>query len=217
MPQPYSAPGADQAAKLELSRQSTAHAIELLGDGRTADARAELSRAIRIQPDNGPARELLDEMAKSPSSLFGNRSFAYQVKPGETMAILAKRFLGDPLLFYALARYNGLAAPSNLAPGDELRIPEIGSAAARTDRPPTSKRSNIRSGTPPTAAAAAPVAHNRACAGELRGQALVEMNRGEVDHAVSHLRQALQCDAGNELASRDLDRALRLQALTHVQ
>jgi len=218
MPTPSSDTAARQTANLELSRQSTAHAIDLLGAGHLTEARAELARALRLQPDNGPARELMDTLSQDPHRLFGERSFAYRVRPGESMAELAERFLGDRLLFYALARYNNLPAPSEVTAGQGLRIPDLGRPNARSSPAPAQfspPRRAIAPASVAVAAVAAPVAHDATCAGRLRGRALEEMTAGSIDQAVNHLRLALQCDAGNDLAAHDLDRALRLQALAH--
>ncbi len=53
---------------------------------------------------------------------------------------------------------------------------------------------------------------DKARAGQLRAQGLVELNRGEVQKAVSLLRQAQQLDPDNALIARDLQRAVRIQS-----
>jgi hypothetical protein len=53
---------------------------------------------------------------------------------------------------------------------------------------------------------------DKARAGQLRAQGLVELNRGEVEKAVSLLRQAQQLDPDNALIARDLQRAVRIQS-----
>lgn len=70
----------------------------------------------------------------------------------------------------------------------------------------------------PTPAAPAPAPApakptvDKARAGQLRAQGLVELNRGEVQKAVSLLRQAQQLDPDNALIARDLQRAVRIQS-----
>jgi Flp pilus assembly protein TadD len=199
----------------ERSIDITAQAVALLEKGRVAEAQAALASALRLQPDNAAARELMDELGKDPNTLFGAHNFSYRTKQGETLADLAERFLGDRLLFYALARYNGLAAPDQLAVGQILKIPQIGRPTHRTVESAPARRA------PETAVAVAPrppaPPRDPACSKALRAQALEQLNRGQVDQAVVNLRHALQCDAGNASASHDLDRALRLQAMAHAR
>ncbi|MDO8408525.1 MAG: hypothetical protein Q7S93_00450 [Phenylobacterium sp.] len=66
--------------------------------------------------------------------------------------------------------------------------------------------------TPPPAPAPAKPSVDKARAGQLRAQGLVELNRGEVQKAVSLLRQAQQLDPDNALITRDLQRAVRIQS-----
>jgi hypothetical protein len=60
---------------------------------------------------------------------------------------------------------------------------------------------------PPRAAGIDP-----ARAGQLRLQGLQRLNTGDVNGAVTLLRQALSLDEGNPAIQRDLDRAVRMQA-----
>jgi len=110
---------------------------------------------------------------------------------------LAGRFLGDPLLFYALARYNGLRSPESLSAGQVLRIP--GTPKAKPTRP-----------TAPTVVAGP--TRDPARANKLRADALDQLNGGTIEQAISLLRQAQQLDPGSEAIRRDLDRATRLHA-----
>jgi hypothetical protein len=170
-------------------------AIDLLTRGQPDQARAELNALLLDQPANGTARRLLDQIDKDPRALLGEVNYAYKVKPGETLSALAQRFLGDPLMFYALARYNAIAVPEALEVGQMLAIPGTPKKAA------------------PRQAAQAPAAPARdpARAAKLRSQGLVQLNRGAPARAAGLLRQALSLDPGNALIQKDLDRAERLR------
>lgn len=171
-------------------------AIDLLTRGQPDQARAELNALILEQPANGTARKLLDQIDKDPRVLLGEINYAYKVKPGETMSVLAQRFLGDPLMFYALARYNGIAVPGALEVGQSLAIPGVPKKVAPKPAAPTTSAIPLR---------------NPARAAQLRSQGLEQLNRGAPDRAVALLRQALALDPSNALIQKDLDRAIRLQ------
>lgn len=185
-------------------RERVRLAIALLGEGDESRAEVELRTALDEQPNNGAARRLLQQVSEDPHALLGDNARAYTVRQGETMSTLAERFLGDPLLFYALARYNNLDAPNQLAAGQRLMVPQLPgmrAAPAPQDGVPS-----------PTATAAPPPGIDPGRANQLRLQGLQQLNAGHVETAITLLRQAQTLDDSNEAIQRDLDRALRLQA-----
>ena len=48
---------------------------------------------------------------------------SFIVKKGETLGKVAQCYLGDPIRFYALARYNAIAVPRTIPAGTKLKIP----------------------------------------------------------------------------------------------
>lgn len=46
-----------------------------------------------------------------------------EVGPGESLSLIAARELGDPLMFYALARLNAIDVPARIPVGTVLRVP----------------------------------------------------------------------------------------------
>lgn len=195
------APAAAPAAPADRAR----HAIDLLNQGRVAEARPVLVAALAEEPDNKVARRLMEQLDADPKTLITGKARPYTVGPGETLSMLAGRFLGDPLLFYALARYNGFAAPAHVQPGHVIQIPRNVRPATASARPKA---------VAPTAKAEAPAASKRdpAKAGRLRASGLDQLNRGAPGKAVALLQQALAADPGNPVIQRDLARAQRIQA-----
>ncbi len=203
-------------------RAGVGDAIELLNKGDATTARARLARVLRRTPGDSVAALLVKQIDTSPRTLLGERSFAYVARPGDTMSTLAARFLGNPMLFYGLARYNDMI-PAGLAPGRTLRIP--GEAPApREPRAPVQKPAEEKQPRPappapaapatPAAPAARPAAAPRADAAraaKLRAAGLEAMNRGAIDGAIALLTQAGRLDPGNALIRRDLDRAIRIR------
>lgn len=180
--------------------------FELLNAGQPDPARAEAEQLLRDQPDSALARSAIEQIDNKPKTLLGEQSYSYEIKPGETLQSLAERFLGDRYKFYALAKLNGIAVPSQAAAGQTIRIPGVRKAPPKPrvdSEPPRAAEPPVQHATDPRRATA------------LRSQALLEMNRGKIDQAVALLRQANALDPSNAAIGGDLARALRIQATTH--
>jgi len=198
------APPAAPAPISVSPKERVDRAVTLLNAGDPAGARVELVAAIAQPPGDPRARKLLDQIDRDPVSLLGIQYYCYRVRAGETLFQIAGKLLGDPQLVYALARYNGLAAPATLEAGRILKIP--GEEPRRASAPRPAKA--------PAAAAPAPVvraSRDPGRANQLRGAALEHMSGGRIDRAVTLLRQARELDPENTLIRRDLNRATRIQ------
>ncbi|TVV71702.1 LysM peptidoglycan-binding domain-containing protein [Sphingomonas solaris] len=199
-------------------RGEVGEAIALLNKGDPVAARARLMGLLRQQPNDSVAASLVRQIDANPETLLGTESFAYVTRATDTMSSLAGRFLGNPMLFYALARYNGLAAPGTLSAGRTLRIPgREKREAARPEKPAVAVRAPaIVPRAPEARPVPSPAARaNPAQAATLRAAGLEQMNRGAIDRAVALLTRASQADPGNALIRRDLTRAIRIQRTVH--
>jgi tetratricopeptide (TPR) repeat protein len=101
-------------------------AVGLLGAGNEMQAAAELKRALALDPANKLAISLSRQISEDPQLLYaqyGRDSFAYAVKPGESLSAIAERFLGDKYAFYGLARFNDIKVPRQVAGGQSIRVP----------------------------------------------------------------------------------------------
>lgn len=120
--------------------------IERLQDGQAAEGREALVAYLKREPGNPTARSLLQQLETDPVVLLGKAHTTYTLRPGDTLGELAGRFLGDPLRFLALARYNGIDRARSVAAGQTLKIPTARMAqtaaaeAAADDAPPASPR-----------------------------------------------------------------------------
>lgn len=97
--------------------------VSLLEDGQMAEARRRLDAAIAEGAGRNWAHGLREQLSADPEAFLGSDSIPHTVAPGESLSQLADRYLGDPLRFVILARYNGIARPRALEVGRVLRIP----------------------------------------------------------------------------------------------
>jgi predicted Zn-dependent protease len=186
--------------------QRVEQAIARLRQGQRDEARAELKAALAQSPGDKVAQKLLASIDSDAKATLGAKSYSYTVKPGETLWSISQRLLGDPLLFYSLARYNQIDIPESVNGGQVLLIP--GSPPRRVAAPaPRKPAARPATPAPVQARAADPVQ-----AGQLRRAALEHMNRGRIDKAEALLQQARVLDPDNPTIQADLDRARRIQA-----
>lgn len=192
--------------------QQTAEVVAALEIGDTKRALKLLKPMIKRDPANAQFRTLETSIKGNPETILGSQSFEYAVKPGDRMQALSQRFMGDPLKFFLLARYNGLKN-GQLISGQKIRIPgkapvaEPGPVARAKPKPVPATAKPSR----PDIVVVKPKA-NPVHAATLRGRGLAALNRGKVADAVIMLRKAQAVDPANSAIRRDLERAERLLA-----
>ncbi len=98
-------------------------ALQLLQNGEYEQARNQLNWALQEKPNLQIASQLLEQLDADPIDYLGLKNFFYDVQPGDSLSLIAKKFLNDPMKFVILARYNKLDNPSRLAPGQRIRVP----------------------------------------------------------------------------------------------
>ncbi len=185
------------------AREHVGVAIELMGAGRSEEARSTLLAALTKSPKDAVALRLLEQIDTDPVMLLGAPAGEHEIVAGDTMSVLAERYLGDPLMFYALARYNGLSAPNALSVGKLLKIPARRSTAVAATSAPA---------TPAEAAGPLPRPANAEKASAVRLLALQSLNEGKVARAVTLLKEAQALNGADPAIQKDLDRAMRIQA-----
>lgn len=135
-------------------------AQSLLQDGDADGAERLLRRILATDPAQTSAASLLRQIEGDPVQLLGRESYAYVVRPGESLATIARDRLRDANLFYALARYNGIRVPRLLAAGQTIRVPgrapAAPSPASSASPPPAAAPAPAPAPSPAPAAAAAP-------------------------------------------------------------
>ena len=138
--------------------------VELLEAGNEEQAKTELQRALELDPNNKLALNLMRQITADPQVTLGRESFAYTVRPSDTLSRIAGRYLGDIYSFYILARYNGIEVPKKVASGQVIRIPgkapppgsEAPRPAAQLPAPPAPAAGSVATPAPMPAAPPSP-------------------------------------------------------------
>lgn len=133
------------------ARKRWLNAINALQGGDASGARTELELALCREPENKTALSLLQQIDQPAEALFGSEWAEYTVQPGDTLSKISEKFLGDPLLFYGLARYNRIENPSLLKAGQVVRVPK-----SRASAPPAARPSPAPPAPPPPAVSVPP-------------------------------------------------------------
>ncbi len=197
----------------------------LLDQGDRAKAKKRVVAGLKRSPGDASLMLLRDSIERTPEELLGPANFPYTARPGETMAEIAQRFLGNRLKSYQLARYNAIERPAALTAGTVLRIPGQQRAEPRSEpakRPerradpqPQASRPKPAVATPAPAPARAPA--NSAAARQARSAGLAALNEGNPARAVALLSRAAALEPGNPAIARDLQRARRVNATVQAR
>lgn len=188
----------------------------LLDQGHEDAAQAELERVLRADPGNRAAQYLQRQIQEDPVALFGRESFSYVVRPGDTLAVIAQRQLGERDAFYGLARYNGIKVPRQLPLGQSIKLPGKPRAALAT---PAAAPAPAAAPPPPPPATPSPPAVDAAAQAKAQAQqtkaainkasraARVCMVRQDVCCAIRHWDEVLKLDPSNGPAQAERERA----------
>lgn len=98
-------------------------ALEMLGRGEERQAEEIFVELRESAGYDERARHMLDQIRRPIYRYFPEDHFNVRLRAGQSLSALSRRYLDDPLKFFALARYNGIAAPNQVAAGQLIRIP----------------------------------------------------------------------------------------------
>jgi len=116
---------ATPAEDLEPSER-VRRAIEALQVGDQETARNQLTWALADKPTLRIAKRLLEQLDADPEEYLGGDFIIYEVQPGDSLSLIAKKFTDDSLKFVILARYNNIENPSLLKAGQKIKVPDGG-------------------------------------------------------------------------------------------
>lgn len=121
--EPEPAPFPETAPPRGTAKELFRDAVDALQHGESETAKPLLRQVLVLEPDHKYAPGLLAQIDADPLQVLGKENFSYKVQPGDTLSLIAKRFLGDPFKFYILARYNDIIISDDLEAGRSIRIP----------------------------------------------------------------------------------------------
>lgn len=107
-----------------VAKPDLATAMDLLENGRGEAARTLLAALAEDAPRSRVLTSLLRQIDEPAEQLLPGPYRQVQVDAGESLSLIAARELGDPLMFYALARLNGIDVPAQVPVGTVLKVPE---------------------------------------------------------------------------------------------
>ena len=141
---------ANETRKPERTAADIHQIIRLLENGQFQAGHDELSAYLQRHPNDATARSLNHQIEVDPVVTLGPPKRHYTVQPGDTLGGLAAKYLGSPLKFLILARYNHIKRSKDLRVGQVIdlpaRKPDEGSDASKPAEP--SARDTQAAGSP---------------------------------------------------------------------
>jgi tetratricopeptide (TPR) repeat protein len=110
------------------------HAVALLQQGNAKDAEVELRAVLAQDPDSKEAQYLMAQIETPVPGLFPTKSFPLKLAKDDSLSVVARTYLGNPLAFYGLARFNNIAVPQSVVRGQTIRVPKTPEALAALAR-----------------------------------------------------------------------------------
>ncbi len=210
---PVAAPPPPAPLTPQEVQRSISAVLDHLQAGQEEPAEAELKKVLQSEPGNRIAQSLMRQIQEDPVTLLGRESFSYRVQPGESLSRIAGRFMGDVMLFYALAKYNNIKVPRTLSGGQVVKVPgkappPTAAVPAPAPAPAPSPAPAPASPTPPqqpapTATAAAGATAGGAAANDA-GSVAARAAKQKSEAVARHTRAARAA-----FAKQDLDGAIR--------
>lgn len=105
------------------TRQRLNKGIRNLENGNSDIAEVELEAYLKEVPNSSRAAKLLSQIQTDSSDYYPPEFFTVNLRSGQSLSTLAKRYLGSAWEFYALAKYNGIENPSRVNIGSQIKVP----------------------------------------------------------------------------------------------
>jgi tetratricopeptide (TPR) repeat protein len=105
------------------NRQRLRKAIDQLALGSVGQAEAELRAYMENVSNSKIARDLLAQIIAPINELYPEEFVEISLDEGTSLSSIAKQYLGNPLQFYGLARYNNIKEPGKTVVGQVIKVP----------------------------------------------------------------------------------------------
>jgi len=101
-------------------------AIVKLEIGQTKQAERIIAQVLNINSTHKTANLLKKQLTNSYDVIFKTkRTINYQIKSGDSLGKIAKKWLGNPLYFVSLAKLNNIENPAKIQPHGLIKIPVL--------------------------------------------------------------------------------------------
>lgn len=126
------------------SRQRLSKAVKSLEQGQADIAEVELVEYQKTIPSSKRASNLLRQIRTPSEEYFPSDFFTIELRSGQSLSTLAKKYIGTAWEFYALAKYNKIENPSRVNIGSEIKIPltQLAKSVVAADEKATLEKSN---------------------------------------------------------------------------
>lgn len=199
-------------------QQRIERVIKQLEKGEAGQAKAELEAYLAAVPSSKVAKDLLRQIDLPSSEYYPTASRDITLGAGDSFSVLAQKYLGSYYQFYALAKYNGIAAPRDVSAGRKIRIPLTAHARQVFEASPGSLPS--ASATPGVAAAALQGGGTEETSGDAGEQASEPTNTplpSQPTPSGWSLVSGLIAENKYEAAAQEIERSSRLDSLSRDQ
>ncbi len=95
--------------------------LKLRTKGKYLLAQKEFLTSLRLQPDHSEALKAL----KARTRVYAKSYVIHTIKPGESLAMVAKTYYGDYRKFSVIGDYNNLSDATQIRVGQKIKVPEI--------------------------------------------------------------------------------------------
>lgn len=120
---PHDADQAGEASASPAPLMDLKSIIRLIEAGQSDAALRALKTYLAKDPKNSVALSLQQQLTVNPLVYLGKPVARYTVQSGDTLGGIAAKFLGNPLKFVILGRYNQISRVKDLRVGQVLKLP----------------------------------------------------------------------------------------------
>jgi tetratricopeptide (TPR) repeat protein len=201
-----------------IANPNLQHVVDLLETGKAQAADGELHALLEASPESRPGKYLLAQIETPIAKLYPGESFTVKLSRDESLSSLARKYLGNSLAFFGLARFNNIPVPAKVAFGQSVRIPKTAEALAalskRSARPPAPVAALPVPAEPAKVhaePASAPAQDQHATAEDWYRRGVVAFQQQDLDGAIADWDKSLAIEPDNKEAQLNRAQAVRLR------
>ena len=113
-----------------LAQEHYRKGLKLRKKGKYQLARKEFLTTLELQPDHLEALRAI----KPKKEISAKKYIIHTIKPGESLAMVAKTYYGDYKKFPIIAKFNNMSDATQITVGQKIKVPEIDGVALLTKK-----------------------------------------------------------------------------------